>query len=174
MDGNHLSMRKAVASTCRLSLCGVPGPAEPEPVERRRHGDVAWLRLLLDDMRQFVRDQAPPLRIVRRESSGTENHVIIQGEGVRADFISQLSGAIICVDAHMTEIVGKATLHSGPQFWWQWLAIVPQSLRQASDLLGVPRLARPLRFAGGIPSAGCRTVRGGNRRSLAGHISLLW
>ena len=67
--------------------------------------------MLLQDVRQFVREQPPPIARLRRVASWPENDVPSYCLSQRIDRSGRLDGLRIHVDADLTEVMAKPRFH---------------------------------------------------------------
>src|SRR6185312_4781621 len=77
---------------------------------------------LLDDMSQFMGQDAPADRRIRGVVGCAEDDIVSDGIGDRMDLLRGIRGALVRMHSHGTEIVSESRLEKGPSLAIQRLA----------------------------------------------------
>jgi hypothetical protein len=89
---------------------------------RSLKGQLRRLLRLLENMRQFVRYEAPPGMIVRRVLARTKYYMAPGRKSPSPDFPGGIGRRRIDMDPHMAEVMSKARLEKGTYVFRQRLA----------------------------------------------------
>ena len=71
--------------------------------------------LLLHHMRQFMSQQSLPVPGLWGRCAGSEDDVAANGKSLGIDLMCSLSGSLIGVNPHTTEVAGQSSLHQRPE-----------------------------------------------------------